>query len=75
MFAIVLPILIASFSIGIDGARFLIKRAKLSDALSQGSLAVALTGNDNSLETDITRNEQLLKSYIDYYLPSDKIKP
>lgn len=75
MFAIVLPILIASFSIGIDGARFLIKRAKLSDALSQGSLAVALTGNDNSLDTDITRNEQLLKSYIDYYLPSDKIKP
>ncbi|CAD7561306.1 Protein TadG, associated with Flp pilus assembly [Citrobacter europaeus] len=74
MFAIVLPILIASFSIGIDGARFLIKRAKLSDALSQGSLAVALTGNDNSLDTDITRNEQLLKSYIDYYLPSDKIK-
>lgn len=74
-FAIVLPILIASFSIGIDGARFLIKRAKLSDALSQGSLAVALTGNDNSLETDISRNEQLLKSYIDYYLPSDKIKP
>lgn len=74
MFAIVLPILIASFSIGIDGARFLIKRAKLSDALSQGSLAVALTGNDNSLDTDIARNEQLLKSYIDYYLPSDKIK-
>lgn len=75
MFAIVLPILIASFSIGIDGARFLIKRAKLSDALSQGALAVALTGNDNSLDTDITRNEQLLESYIDYYLPSDKIKP
>lgn len=75
MFAIVLPILIASFSLGIDGARFLIKRAKLSDALSQGSLAVALTGNDNSSDTDIAKNEKLLQSYIDYYLPADKIKP
>ncbi|EEP1053127.1 hypothetical protein HAY28_004501 [Salmonella enterica] len=74
MFALTLPILVASFSIGIDGARFLGKRAKLSDALSQGALAVALTGNDNSSDVDIARNEQLLKSYIDYYLPLDKIK-
>lgn len=75
MFAITLPLLIASFSIGIDGGRFLVTRAKLSDALSQGALAVALTGNENSLDVDIARNEQLVESYIDYYLPHEKIKP
>lgn len=75
MFAITLPLLIASFSIGIDGGRFLVTKAKLSDALSQGALAVALTGNENSLDVDIARNEQLVESYIDYYLPHEKIKP
>ncbi|ENW6032994.1 hypothetical protein ACFLXR_004514 [Salmonella enterica] len=75
MFALTLPVLVASFSIGIDGARFLSKRAKLSDALSQGALAVALTGNENNTDIDITQNKALLSSYIDYYLPHDKIKP
>ncbi|ECM4346206.1 VWA domain-containing protein [Salmonella enterica subsp. enterica serovar Newport] len=75
MFALTLPLLIASFSIGIDGARFLVTRAKLSDALSQGALAVALTGNENSSDIDIAQNEKLLGSYIDYYLPHEKVKP
>lgn len=75
MFALTLPLLFASFSIGIDGARFLIKRAKLSDALSQGAMAIAMTGNDNITNSDISRNEKLLTSYINYHLPLDTIKP
>ncbi|EJV0836023.1 VWA domain-containing protein [Salmonella enterica subsp. enterica serovar Chester] len=75
IFALTLPVMIASFSIGIDGARFLSKKAKLSDALSQGALAVALIGNENSTDTDIAKNEQLLKSYINYHLPVDTIEP
>ena len=52
MFAIILPVLIATFSLGIDGSRFLIKRARLADALSQGSFAVASTNSNLTTEPE-----------------------
>ena len=73
MFAIVLPLLLATFSLGIDGSRFLIKRARLADALSQGSFAVASTNTNLTTSQEKTEGKELVRNYIDYYLPGDLI--
>ena len=73
MFAIILPVLIATFSLGIDGSRFLIKRARLADALSQGSFAVASTNTTLTSQQEIIDGKELVRSYVKYYLPYDTI--
>ncbi|VFS48762.1 pilus assembly protein [Budvicia aquatica] len=73
MFAIVLPLLLATFSLGIDGSRFLIKRARLADALSQGSFAVASTNTNLTTSQEKTEGKELVRNYINYYLPGDLI--
>lgn len=73
MFAIILPVLIATFSLGIDGSRFLIKRARLADALSQGSFAVASTNSNLTTEPEKIEGKELVKSYINYYIPSKEL--
>lgn len=73
MFAIVLPLLLATFSLGIDGSRFLIKRARLADALSQGSFAVASTNTNLTTPHEKTEGKELVRNYINYYLPGDLI--
>lgn len=73
MFAIILPVLIATFSLGIDGSRFLIKRARLADALSQGSFAVASTNSNLTTEPEKIEGNELVKSYINYYIPSKEL--
>lgn len=73
MFAIILPVLIATFSLGIDGSRFLIKRARLADALSQGSLAVASTNSSLTTEPEKIEGKELVKSYINYYIPGKEL--
>ncbi|WP_146050869.1 TadE/TadG family type IV pilus assembly protein [Citrobacter amalonaticus] len=73
MFAIILPLLIATFSLGIDGSRFLIKRARLADALSQGSFAVASTNTNLTTEQEKIEGKDLVRSYINYYLPGSEI--
>ncbi|TQO05212.1 UNVERIFIED_ORG: Flp pilus assembly protein TadG [Citrobacter freundii] len=73
MFAIILPVLIATFSLGIDGSRFLIKRARLADALSQGSFAVASTNSNLTTEPEKIEGKELVKSYINYYIPGNEL--
>lgn len=73
MFAIILPVLIATFSLGIDGSRFLIKRARLADALSQGSFAVASTNSNLTTEPEKIEGKDLVRSYISYYIPGNEL--
>lgn len=73
MFAIILPVLIATFSLGIDGSRFMIKRARLADALSQGSLAVATTNMKLDTEAEKIEGKDLVRSYINYFLPGNEL--
>lgn len=73
MFAIILPVLIAAFSLGIDGSRFMIKRARLADALSQGSLAVATTNMNLDTEAEKIEGKDLVRSYINYFLPGNEL--
>lgn len=73
MFAIVLPLLLATFSLGIDGSRFLIKRARLADALSQGSFAVASTNTNLTTSQEKSEGKELVRNYINYYVPGDLI--
>lgn len=73
MFAIILPVLIATFALGIDGSRFLIKRARLADALSQGSFAVASTNSNLTTEPEKTEGKDLVRSYISYYIPGNEL--
>lgn len=73
MFAIMSPLLLMFYSMAFDGANMQASRARLADGLNQGILAVAMVDNRNSNSANKAENIQLLRNYLEYYLPNATI--
>lgn len=73
MFAIISPLLLMFYSMAFDGANMQASRARLADGLNQGILAVAMVDNRNSSSVNKAENIQLLRNYLEYYLPNAAI--
>lgn len=71
MFALMLPIFFSICALAIDGPLVLIKKARLSDGLNEGILAIAAVNNRG---TDEAANKQILNDYLNAYLPNADIK-
>ncbi|MGX8941983.1 hypothetical protein ACWWJF_18575 [Symbiopectobacterium sp. Eva_TO] len=77
-FAIMFPMLLMFFSFALDGAHFQSTRARLADAMNQGTLAIAINDRcDYVTDKECAvkhgnkeANEKLLSHYLNYYLPN-----
>lgn len=70
MFAIMLPMILMFYSMAFDGAKIQSERARLADGLNQGVLAIAVIDNRNKTPDDTYRNKQILRNYLQYYIPN-----
>ncbi|MBS0910222.1 VWA domain-containing protein [Tatumella sp. JGM118] len=79
-FAILLPILIALLSLGINSAAGLASKARMADAASEASLAVSASSlvNDNRTaegREEIAAAKVLVTAWMKYYFPAMKGSP
>ena len=71
-FIIFLPLIIGLIFFSFELTHFLQKKAKLSDAIEQATLALTVE-NNNSIPslTQIAQNEAIVSSYAHAYLPAE----
>nr|WP_318384065.1 pilus assembly protein [uncultured Enterobacter sp.] len=69
--AIMMPVIVAFYSLAIDGARFNNSRSRLSDGLNQGVYAIALEDNRDS--SSLAKNKEKVADYLSYYLPGETV--
>ncbi|MGM7744268.1 TadE/TadG family type IV pilus assembly protein [Yersinia enterocolitica] len=71
-FIILLPIIIGLLFLSFEISHFIQKKAKLSDAIEQATLALTVENDSNNPDKiQIARNTALVTSYTDAYLPSE----
>lgn len=73
-FALLMPLFISLFSLAINGNLIMAKRARMADGLNQAAIAMVAVDNRNKTEEDKAQNVQILKNYLGYYSPDDKIQ-
>ncbi len=77
-FAIMFPMLLMFFSFALDGAYFQSTRARLADAMNQGTLAIAINDRCDYVadkecavkHRNKEANKKLLSHYLNYYFPN-----
>ncbi|HEN3279145.1 TPA: TadE/TadG family protein [Yersinia enterocolitica] len=69
-FMIILPFFIALMFISFEIAHYLQRKAKLSDAIEQATLALTIENNEIPDEAQQIKNRELVLSYANAYLPS-----
>ncbi|EPS8492743.1 pilus assembly protein [Yersinia enterocolitica] len=69
-FMIILPFFIALMFISFEIAHYLQRKAKLSDAIEQATLALTIENNEIPDEPQQIKNNALVLSYANAYLPS-----
>jgi tight adherence protein G len=74
IFAVLLPFIFSVCALAFDGARILMKRARLADALNEAALVIATSSNGTGSEEEKKKNADLLKRYIGAYFPQDELK-
>ena len=74
IFAILLPFVFSVCALAFDGARILMKRARLADALNEAALVIATSSDGTGSEEEKKKNADLLKRYIGTYFPQDELK-
>ncbi|WP_145569900.1 TadE/TadG family type IV pilus assembly protein [Yersinia mollaretii] len=71
-FVIFLPIFIGLLFLSFEISQFLQKKAKLSDAIEQATLALTVENNDIPDANQSQKNRDLVTHYATAYLPSEK---
>lgn len=74
-FAVLLPLLLIVLALGLNGANVLSQKARLSDAMSESSLAISSIGNFDMNSAEIIASTEFINQYIRYYLPEIIKKP
>jgi tight adherence protein G len=74
IFAVLLPFIFSVCALAFDGARILMKRARLADALNEAALVIATSSDGTGSEEEKKKNADLLKRYIGAYFPQDELK-
>ncbi|WP_174848836.1 pilus assembly protein [Yersinia artesiana] len=70
-FIVLLPVIIGLIFVSFEISHFIQKKAKLSDAIEQATLALTVENDSNNPnEAQIERNTRLVTSYAYAYLPS-----
>lgn len=72
MFVLMGGFLLGMAALGFEGSRFLIERARLSDAMEQAALALAAEDNGNQTAEAVSRNRFLATRYLASYMRNDK---
>ncbi|WP_347253396.1 TadE/TadG family type IV pilus assembly protein [Leminorella grimontii] len=72
MFVLMGGFLLGMAALGFEGSRFLIERARLSDAMEQAALALAAEDNGNQTPEAVARNRVLATLYLGSYMRNDK---
>ncbi|WP_392552777.1 hypothetical protein RHO14_02620 [Orbus wheelerorum] len=67
-FAIMSSFIFICFVVSLNNAYLLKSRAAISEASNEASLAIVAVNNENKTDQDITDNEKLALSYMNYYL-------
>ncbi|MBX9497880.1 TadE/TadG family protein [Yersinia enterocolitica] len=71
-FMIILPFFIALMFISFEIAHYLQRKAKLSDAIEQATLALTIENNEIPDKAQQIKNRELVLSYANAYLPSER---
>ncbi|HGI5914447.1 TPA: TadE/TadG family type IV pilus assembly protein, partial [Yersinia enterocolitica] len=71
-FMIILPFFIALMFISFEISHYLQRKAKLSDAIEQATLALTVENNGVPDEAQQIKNNALVLSYANAYLPSER---
>ncbi|AOF13745.1 TPA: pilus assembly protein [Yersinia enterocolitica] len=71
-FMIIFPFFIALIFITFEISHYLQRKAKLSDAIEQATLALTIENNEIPDEPQQIKNNALVLSYVNAYLPSKK---
>ncbi len=71
-FMALIPVFIGLIFLSFEFSHFIQKRAKLSDALEQASLALSTENNYRNDRASNNRNNYLVTSYAQSYLPSER---
>ena len=72
-FIIILPFIIGLLFLSFEISRFIQKKAKLSDAIEQATLALTVENDSHNPDyAQTARNVKLVTSYANAYLPSEK---
>lgn len=70
-FIILLPILMGLIFLSLELSLFIQKKARLSDAIEQATLALTVANHDIPDAPQAQRNNDLVSSYVAAYLPSE----
>lgn len=71
-FIIFLPVFIGLIFLSFEISHFTQKKAKLSDAIEQATLALTVESNDNPDDNQQQKNTDLVRNYASAYLPSER---
>ncbi|WP_146108553.1 TadE/TadG family type IV pilus assembly protein [Mixta gaviniae] len=72
-FAIMLPTMLALLALGLNSAHMMIKKARIADAASEATLAVAAAGLVNNEESDRLQAQATIDQFMRYYAPTGKV--
>lgn len=71
-FIIFLPVFIGLIFLSFEISHFTQKKARLSDAIEQATLALTVENNDNPDDNQQQKNTDLVRNYASAYLPSER---
>lgn len=72
MFVILGAFLLGMTALGFEGSRYVMERARLSDAMEQAALALSAEDNGNQTAAAVSRNNFLAREYFRRYMRNEK---
>jgi Flp pilus assembly protein TadG len=72
-FVIILPTMLALLALGLNSAHMMIKKARVADALSEATLAVAAAGLKHTEQGDVLQAQTLIDQFMRYYVPTGNV--